>query len=121
KTDAAIAEFEKLAKTDLEDRAARTRLVAAYVTRGEPDQAQTVLNEALKRNAKDVDALFQRSQLYLRSGNTAGAEADLRQVLHFRPDSGETHLAMARLYAATQSPLRRRPELNDAVRPNPRP
>lgn len=120
KAGAAIAEFEKLAKADPEDRTARTRLVAAYVTQGKPDQAQKVLAEALKRNAKDVDALFQRSQLYLRSGNTAGAEADLRQVLHFRPDSGETHLALARLYLATGSPLRRRQELNEAVRLNPR-
>ena len=120
KTDAAIAEFEKLAKADPADRIARTRLVAAYVTSGKPDQAQKILTEALKHNTKDVDALLQRSQLYLQSGNTAGAEADLRQVLHFRPDSGEAHLALARLYNATRSPLLQRQELNEAVRLNPR-
>jgi tetratricopeptide (TPR) repeat protein len=120
KTDAAIAEFAKLAKADPEDRDARTRLVVAYLATGKPDPAQKVLADALKRNAKDVDALFQRSQLYLRSGNTSGAEADLRQVLHFKSDSGEAHFALARLYAATRSPLLQRQELNEAVRLNPR-
>jgi len=120
KTDAAIVEFEKLAKADPDDRPARSRLVAAYVTVGKPDLAQRVLSGALKHNAKDVDALLQRSQLYLRAGNTAGAEADLRQVLHFQPDSGDAHLALAQLYAATRSPLLRRQELNEALRLNPR-
>jgi tetratricopeptide (TPR) repeat protein len=120
KTDAAVAELEKLAKADPEDRAARTRLVAAYAVTGRSRQAQNILAEALKRNAQDVDALFQRSQLYLRAGNTSGAESDLRRVLHFRPESGEAHFALARLYAASGSALLRRQELNEAVRLNPR-
>ena len=120
KTDAAIVEFEKLAKADSEDRTARSRLVAAYVAAGKPDQAQRVLSDALQHNAKDVDALLERSQLNLRAGNTAGAEADLRQVLHFRPDSADAHLALAQVYATTQSSLLRRQELNEALRLNPR-
>jgi Tfp pilus assembly protein PilF len=120
KADAAIVEFEKLAKADSDDRTARSRLVVAYVANGKPDQAQRVLSEALKRNSKDVEALLERSQLYLRAGNTAGAEADLQQVLHFRPDSADAHLALAELYAATRSPLLRRQELNEALRLNPR-
>lgn len=120
KTDAAIAEFEKLVKADPDDRALRTRLVVAYINVRKPDQAQRVLADALKRNPKDTDALFQRSQLYLRSGNISGAESDLRQVLHFNPNSGEAHLVLARLYATTRSALLRRQELNEALRLNPR-
>src|SRR5580704_7296080 len=83
--DAAIAEFEDLFKQAPDDRAARSRLVAAYFTAGKTADAERVLKLALQKNPKDVEALLQRSRLYMVSGKSADAENDLRQVLHFQP------------------------------------
>ncbi len=95
KPDAAIAEFEKLVKADPTDRDARTYLVEAYASTGKTDQARKVLADALQRNAKDVDALLERSKLEIHFGDTDGAAADLRRVLNFRPDSAEAHVGLA--------------------------
>ena len=89
--EAAIKEFEELAKESPDDRAARTRLVAAYSTAGKRADAERTLRVALQKNPKDTEALLQRSRLYVASGKYTDAATDLRQVLHFQPDSGEAH------------------------------
>src|SRR5271169_1091074 len=68
KGDAAVAEFERLYKSNRKDRDARTWLVFAYFRTGRTTDAEKVLAEALKQNAKDIDALMQRSWLYLAKG-----------------------------------------------------
>ena len=95
KRDAALAEFEKLAKEDPNDRGARSRLFAAYVAMGKNQAAQNLVAAALKKNPKDTDALFERAGIWLRSGNVVEAEKDLREVLRFKPDFAEGHAAMA--------------------------
>jgi tetratricopeptide (TPR) repeat protein len=117
KRDAALTELLKLAKEDPKDRAARSRVLAAYVSMGKIHEAQRLLAAALKENSKDTDALFQRAELSLRSGNAAGAKEDLRQVLHFKPDSAQAHFALAEVYRAERSPQSRQ-ELNEALRLN---
>lgn len=101
----AIAEFERLAKSDPQDRDARGRLVAAYLATGQNSKAEQTLNSALARNSKDVDALLQRSRFYLAQGRNDDAERDLKQVLHFRGDSPDAYAALARLYHVTGKPL----------------
>src|SRR5215472_12624535 len=59
KRDAAVAEFEVLAKSDVSDREARNRLVTAYFATNRFSDAEKVLSAALKRNPKDTDALLQ--------------------------------------------------------------
>ena len=117
--DGALAEFENLAKEDPNDRMARSRLLAAYVDLGKMSEAQNLLAAALKRNAKDTDALFQRSVLSLRAGTTAEAEKDLQQVLHFQPNFAEAHRALAGVYKAEGRVRNERQELNEALRLNP--
>ncbi|HUK18364.1 MAG TPA: tetratricopeptide repeat protein [Bryobacteraceae bacterium] len=116
----AIPELERLAKTDA-GRDSRSLLVAAYVSTGRIDQARKVLSTALRANPKDGDALLQKCQLDLQMGEPAAAvEVELHQVLLFRPDSAQAHLALARVYALEGSKSMRRQELGEALRLSPR-
>ncbi len=100
KHDAAIAEFAKLAKDSPDDRAARTRLVIAYMRTNRTRDAESVLTEALKRNGKDVDALTQRAEIYVTTGKYNDAQTDLDQAFRYRPDSSLVHYLRARVYLA---------------------
>jgi tetratricopeptide (TPR) repeat protein len=116
---AAIAEFDRLAKEDPKDRAARTRLVSAYVLTKRTEEAERVLSTVLKKNPKDADALIQRAEIYLMGRKHAEAQTDLNQVLRFRPDSALAHFFLARVHRARGSPLNERQELTEALRLDP--
>ena len=115
----AIREFERLAKQDPENRLARTRLIAAYQAAKRLPDAQKVLNDALKKNPKDLEALLQRGELSLNSGKLTEAQSDVNLVWHVKPDSSEVHYALAKIHQARGVTLRQREELNEALRLNP--
>ena len=117
--DRGIAEFEKLSEADPSDRAARTRLVTAYFLSKRLPDAEKVLAAAIEKNPKDADALLQRSQMRLRAGKHAEAQADLSNVLRFDPNSGRVHYLLSKVYQAQRSVLRQRQELSEAVRLDP--
>jgi putative PEP-CTERM system TPR-repeat lipoprotein len=119
RSDDAIREFERLAKVDAEDRLARSRLIAAYQNNNRVADARNLLNRALAANPKDLDALLERGELSLDSGNLSEAEIDLNHVLHLKPDSTEAHYAAARLYKARGNRLMHRQELSEVLRLNP--
>jgi putative PEP-CTERM system TPR-repeat lipoprotein len=113
--DAAIAEFEKLAREAPRDRAARTRLVKVYVMAGRRQDAEKLLAAALARNAMDADALLQRAELYIDDRRYQDAQNDLNLVLHYRPESAEPHVILARLDALRGQALNQRQELSQAL------
>jgi Tfp pilus assembly protein PilF len=78
KKDAALTEFEKLVKDNPNNRDFRNRLYTLYVSMDKKDAAQNLVNAALKKNAKDTDALFERASLSMRAGNITEAEKDLK-------------------------------------------
>jgi tetratricopeptide (TPR) repeat protein len=119
KREAALAEFEKLAKSDPNDRSAQTRLVMAYFGTNRVSDADAVLAGALKRNPKDTDALLQRAELRLRSGKPDEAERAAREVLHFRPDSATAHFVLAEADRAKGLQNTQRQELQQALRLTP--
>ncbi|MBZ5582678.1 MAG: tetratricopeptide repeat protein [Acidobacteriia bacterium] len=119
KRDEAVAEMEKLAKQDPEDRDARTRLVRGYLALNRIGDAERVLTAALKRNRLDTDALLQRSRIYLGSAKYAEAESDLNQVLRFRNDA-EAHYLLSKLHQARGHNELRPQELGEALRVDPR-
>lgn len=119
KRDAALTEFEQLTKSNPDDRATRSELVAIYFQMGKVAQAQQALASALKKNARDTDALFQRSQLYLQSGKIDEAMQDLTQVLHFQPDSAKAHVAIGIAYDAKGEPANKQREFTEALKLNP--
>jgi tetratricopeptide (TPR) repeat protein len=120
KKDAALAEFQRLAKEDPGDRAARTRVVTAFVLMNRVPEAEKVLAEALKDNPKDTEALLQRSELRLRAGEVSGAERDLNQVISVMPDSAFAHFGLARVRGARGLALDERQELNEALSREPK-
>ena len=115
KRDAAIAEFAKLAKDNPDDRAIRTRLVAAYVKSNRTPEAEKVLGEAIKHNGKDVDALTQRAEIYTTTGKYNEAQTDLDQALRYRPDSALAHYLRARVYLAKGDRAMEKQELGQAL------
>lgn len=119
KKEAALAEFEMLAREAPGDAGARTRLVAAYLALGREEPANALLTAALKKNPKDSEALMQRAGLLLGDGHVEEAAEDLKSALQFRPDWGEAHVAMAKVYAAQNRTLSERRELNEALRIKP--
>jgi tetratricopeptide (TPR) repeat protein len=113
-----IREFERLFKEDPEDRLARTRLVSAYQSANRAADAENVLREALKKNSKDLDALLQRSELFLINGKYNQAEADLNQVVHLKPESAEIHYVLSKLHQARGEAFGYRQELSNALQRN---
>jgi tetratricopeptide (TPR) repeat protein len=116
KRDQAVAEFRALAKAVPDDRAARTRLIAALWESGSGAEAEKLLADALRKNPKDVDALTQRGTHYLTSRKAADAERDLHEVLRFLPDNADAHRAMAAAFKAQGKLQSERAELIEALK-----
>ena len=119
KREAALTEFEKLAKADPTDRNVRTNLVRAYLALNRVGDAERVLAAALKKNGLDTDALLQRSRIYLGSQRYVEAQADLVQVLHFRNDSAEAHYLLAKVHQGLRNTVGQQQELGEALRVDP--
>ena len=119
RTDEAVHEFERLFKENPGDRSMRTNLVLAYRAMRRAADADKVLEKALKENPKDLDALQQRGEVLIGSGKYAEAEADLNQVLRFKPDQPEIHYLLAKLNQARGTVLTYRQELFETLRINP--
>ena len=117
--DEAVREFERLWKQDPADRSARGRLVAAYRVMNRTSEAHKILVDALKKNARDTDALLQNAELLISDGKYQEAESSLNQVLHLRPDSPEVYYILARFHESRGALGRQREELNEALRLNP--
>ena len=114
----AIREFERLAREDPGDRTARTRLVMAYRSVNRAADAERILEQALKKNSRDLDALLQRGELFLAAGKYPQAEADMNQVIHFQSDSAEAHYVLAKLHQARNADAVYRQELSKALQLN---
>jgi tetratricopeptide (TPR) repeat protein len=106
----------KLAKDDPSDRNVRTDLVSTYLALNRVPDAEKVLTAVLKKNGLDVDALLQRSRIYLGSQKYAEAEADLNQVLHFRRESPEAHYLLAKVQLGRGKTTIQQQELGEALR-----
>jgi len=115
----AVAEFEKLFQADPANRTLRTELVGAYLALNRVPDAEKVLTAALKKNGRDVDALMQRSRIYLVSGKYTEAQTDLNQVLRFRADSAEAHYLLAKARQGRGETAIEQQELGEALRLNP--
>ena len=86
---------------------------------GKTTEAEKLLADALKRNPKDAEALLQRSQLWLRSGDLVAAERDLNQVMRFQPESAQAHFEVAKIRRIQGLVASERQELTEALSRNP--
>jgi tetratricopeptide (TPR) repeat protein len=115
----AVAELEKLARDNPKALGIRSRLLAAYWATARLDQVERVLNEAIKKQPKDLEALLQRGELYVATERFPQAEADLEKVLALRPEAAVVHFVLARLQQARGSDVGYRQELQEVLRLNP--
>jgi tetratricopeptide (TPR) repeat protein len=81
--------------------------------------AETILNDALKKNPHDVEALLQRSQIYLRKRDFGEALGDLDQAIIVSPGSAQAHFLRSKIFWARQDQVRRRDDLLAALRAAP--
>jgi tetratricopeptide (TPR) repeat protein len=115
----AVAELEKLARDNPKEIGIRSRLLAAYWAVNRLDLVERVLNEAIKKQPKDLEAVLQRGELYVATDRFPQAQADLEQVLALRPDAAVVHFVLAKLQQARGSDVGYRQELQEAIRLNP--
>jgi tetratricopeptide (TPR) repeat protein len=115
----ATAELEKLYKENPKSREIRSRLLAVYWSTNQLDLAEKLLDAAIKKSSKDIDALLQRGELYVSTDRFQQAQTDLSQVLDLRPESAILHYVMAKLEQARGSDAAYRKELAEALRLNP--
>ena len=117
--DESIREFERLVKEYPEDRSIRSQLIVAYRAANRKQDAARILEEALKKNSKDGEALLQRAEILLEGGNHVDAEHDVNQLLKLRPTAPEGHYVLAKIHRARGANLMYRQELGEALRLNP--
>lgn len=109
--DEAVRELERLVKEDPQDRILRSKLVIAYQAVNRPADARRILNEALKKNSKDLEARLQRGQMLAAEGRYIEAEADLNGVINQKPDLPAGRYAMAKVHQAQGRELQYRQDL----------
>ncbi|MBV8785000.1 MAG: tetratricopeptide repeat protein [Gammaproteobacteria bacterium] len=78
---------------------ARDRIAAIYLAQGKASEARALVDEVLRDNGRDNDALLVRSELALQRKETLAAIADLRALVQDRPSAVPLQRLLARAYA----------------------
>lgn len=94
--DESAAVLRELAEQREDDGAALAGLVSAYLRSGQPDRAESILEEALARNPANVRAGLLRAELHLIRGEVTAAEEMLRRQAAL-PDDLLADIALIRL------------------------
>jgi Tfp pilus assembly protein PilF len=100
--------------------AARDRIAAIDLVAGKDAEVRTLLAETLASNAHDDDALTLRANLELRHGDAESAIADLRAVLHDRPEATAVLRTLARAHLANHEATLAEENLRTALAAAPR-
>ena len=79
---------------------ARTSIATIDLAAGDVRQAQSLIDEVLRRNPRAADALILRAQISLSRNDPTPAIADLRAVLRDQPQSVPLQRTLARAYMA---------------------
>ncbi len=84
--------------------AAKTRLAVVTARSGDRSGARTIVDEVLKDNPRDKDALTLRGTLMLDAGDAGGAIADYRAALKDNPNDVELSRLLAKAHMMNEEP-----------------
>ena len=98
---------------------ARNRLASAYLDSNLLNAAAALVDEILKENPRDADALFTRAKLSLALGKSDAAITDLRAVQRDQPNSIPVQRELARAYLQNDDPTLAEETLRAAVQNKP--
>ena len=99
--------------------AARDRLADALLAANQPDKAASLIDEVLKKNPRDNDALFARASIALQRGKPDAAITDLRTVQRDQPNAVAVVRALARAFQQNNDATLAEETLRAAVQNNP--
>ena len=94
---------------------ARVELAGMLLASGQRDESQKLVDEVLKENARDNQALLMRAQFAVDRGDPVSAITDLRAVLRDQPDSPAIVGALARVHMINKEPELARDTIGRAV------
>jgi tetratricopeptide (TPR) repeat protein len=94
---------------------ARDRVAGIDFAQGRIQDARNLLEEVLKKNPRDTDALLLRSRIALARNEPAGAIVDLRAVVRDQPQSAGVRQLLARAYLANGEPALAEEALHSAI------
>ncbi|HEX2584183.1 MAG TPA: tetratricopeptide repeat protein [Steroidobacteraceae bacterium] len=103
---------------------ARDQLATLYLRRddvklNDESRARNLIDEVLKENARDNDALVLRANVALKHGDAATAVTDLRSVLRDQPNSTPLMRALARAHLQNNDATLAEETLRNAVQTDP--
>src|SRR5262249_26335497 len=99
----AIAAYGEIIKREPESPGAitaRNHLAAYYASHGDVPRAEQLIEEVIKANPRDLDALVLRARIAIDKGSSAAAVVDLRTVLRDLPNSVPAYQMLARAHLA---------------------
>jgi cellulose synthase operon protein C len=113
--------YRAVSASDAKDDAltARNQLVRIAVRQGKMDEARALIEDILKADPVNADALTGRAAIALSTRETDAAIADLRQALDQNPQNAKAHILMARAHVQNGSLELAKASLVEALKAEP--
>lgn len=92
--DKSVTEYQALYQRHSTDVEIKKKYVQLLIQANRFDEARAVVNEMLKTNPEDADALIYRSQMQVSSGDLADATQVLQHVLKNSPENAQAHYVL---------------------------